>query len=93
MIVDYDEAKYPGEVISVDEDFQYEVNVMHPSGNHWKWPKTEDKIFYSLENIVKLISPPKAAGHPQNFFFFQTHTSVKDFLYFRHILYLHKKKY
>ncbi len=76
MIVDYDEAKYPGEVISVDEDFQYEVNVMHPSGNHWKWPKTEDKIFYSLENIVKLISPPKAAGHPQNFFFSDT--------YFRH---------
>ncbi len=69
VIVDYDEAKYPGEVISVDEDFQYEVNVMHPSGNHWKWPKTEDKIFYSLENIVKLISPPKAAGHRGQFIF------------------------
>ena len=40
MVVKYDEARYPGEVASVDEDSQYEVSVMHPSGNYWKWPKT-----------------------------------------------------
>lgn len=69
VVVDYDKAKYPGEVVSVDKDLQYEVNVMHPSGNYWKWPKTEDKIYYSCENIVKLINPPKAAGHRGQFIF------------------------
>ena len=35
VVVKYDDYRYPGEVTSVDDD----------SGNFWKWPKTEDKIF------------------------------------------------
>ena len=31
VVVKYDEARYPGEVASVDEDSQNEVSVMHPS--------------------------------------------------------------
>jgi hypothetical protein len=69
VVVKYDEARYPGEVVSVDEDSQYEVNVMHPSGNLWKWPKTEDKIYYAHDSIARLINPPKAAGHRGQFIF------------------------
>ena len=53
VVVKYDEARYPGEVASVDEDSQYEVSVMH--GNNWKWPKTEDKIYYPYDSIVQLL--------------------------------------
>ena len=69
MVVKYDDSRYPGEVTSVDDDSQYEVNVMHPSGNFWKWPKTEDKIFYAYDSIAMLINPPKAAGHRGQFSF------------------------
>ena len=41
VIVKYDEARYPGEVAMIDEDSQYEVSVMHPSGKCWKWPKQD----------------------------------------------------
>ena len=69
VIVKYDEARYPGEVAMIDEDSQYEVSVMHPSGKYWKWPKTEDKIYYAYDSIVQLINPPKAAGHRGQFIF------------------------
>ena len=68
VVVTYDGSRYPGEVISM-EDSQYEINVMHPSGNHWKWPTAEDKIFYLLQNIAQLINPPKAAGNHGQFRF------------------------
>lgn len=48
---------------------QHEVNVMHPSGTFWKWPKTEDTIFYAIDSIVTLINPPKAVGHRELFSF------------------------
>jgi hypothetical protein len=51
------------------EDSQFKINVMHPSGNHWKWPTAEDKIFYLRQNITKLINPPKAAGNRGQFHF------------------------
>lgn len=35
---------------------------MHKSGNIWKWPRQEDKIFYKHENILKKINPPVVAG-------------------------------
>ena len=69
VVVKYDEARYSGEVASVDEDSQYEVSVMHPSGNYWKWPKTENKMYYLYDSIVWLINPPKAAGHRGQFIF------------------------
>ncbi len=58
VVVKYDKARY-----------QYEVSVMHPSGNNWKWPKTEDKIYYPYDSIVRLINPPEAAGHRGQFIF------------------------
>ena len=69
VVVRYDKSMYPGEVTSIDNDSQYEVNVMHPFGNCWKWPRAEDKIYYTYDSIVKVINPPKAAGNRGQFNF------------------------
>ena len=44
---------------------------MHKSGNHWKWPKTINKILYAKDDIVQTINPPRAAGHRGQFLFDQ----------------------
>ena len=28
---------------------------MHKSSNHWKWPKTIDKILYARDDIVQTL--------------------------------------
>ena len=28
---------------------------MHKSDNHWKWPKTIDKILYARDDIVQIL--------------------------------------
>ena len=48
-----------------------EVSVMHKSSNHWKWPKTIDKILYARDDIVRTINPTRAAGHRGQFLFDQ----------------------
>ena len=35
----------------------------------WKWPVTDDKIFYSQEDIKNNIDPPRVAGHRGQFTF------------------------
>ena len=72
----YDEARYPGEVASVDEDSQYEVSVMHPSGNYWKWPKTEDKIYYPYDSILRLINPPKVLDTVDSLFLMNKYRNI-----------------
>ena len=65
VVVHYDGMRYPGEVTNIDGgDNQYEVRVMHRSGNHWKWPVTDDKIFYSQEDIKNNIDPPQSSRAP-----------------------------
>ena len=64
MFVNYDGEDFPGEITCCDGNDQFEeVSVMHKSGNHWKWPKTIDKILYARDDIVRTINPPRAAGH------------------------------
>ena len=45
------DEEYPGEVTSI-EDSDIDVSVMHKSVNAWKWPRSEDKIFYPATQIV-----------------------------------------
>ena len=57
--------RYPGEVTIIDGgENQYEVRVMHRSSNHWKWPVTDDKIFYSQEDIKNNIDSPQSSRAP-----------------------------
>ena len=68
VIVKYDSQEFPGEVTRIEE-LDVEVNVMHRSANAWKWPRPEDKIFYSRNNIVRVINPPSVAGNRGQFVF------------------------
>ena len=52
MVVNYDGEDFPGEITCCDGNDQFEVSVMHKSGNHCKWPKTIDKILYARDDIV-----------------------------------------
>ena len=47
MFVNYDGDDFPGEIACCDGNDLFEVSEMHKSGNHWKWPKTIDKIHYA----------------------------------------------
>ena len=62
VVVKYDGEKFPGEVTCIDNS-DVEVSVMHRSANAWKWPRPEDKIFYSRNEIVHVIKPPSVAGN------------------------------
>ena len=59
VIVKYDGEEFPGEVTGIDKS-DVQVNVMHRSGNAWKWPRSEDKIFYP-RNILCIVNPPTVA--------------------------------
>ena len=65
VIVKYEDEEFPGEVTCI-EDTDVEVNVMHRSANVWKWPRPEDKIFYSKTQVVRVINPPSVAGIEDN---------------------------
>lgn len=60
---------YPGEVTAVYDIDRVEVSVLHKSGSCWKWPQPKDMIYYYKKDIVRLISPPIAAGHRGQFIF------------------------
>ena len=67
VVVKYEDEEFPGEVCI--ENSEFEVNVMHKSANAWKWPRLEDKIFYSRDKIVRVINPPSVAGNRGQFVF------------------------
>ena len=52
MFVNYDGDDFPGEITCCDGNDQFEVSMMHKRGNHWKLPKTIDKILYARDDIV-----------------------------------------
>ena len=59
--VNYDRDNYNGEISSITGD-GYKVNVMHRSGNCWKWPNIAAENFYKFQENVKVILPPVAVG-------------------------------
>ena len=61
VVVDYNGDHFNGEITGITGD-DYRVNVMHRSGNYWKWSNKADDIFYISQEIVKVISPPVVVG-------------------------------
>ena len=61
VLFSYKDERFPGEVTNITGS-DFEVNVMHKSGNIWKWPKRECKILCKWENIVQRINPPAITG-------------------------------
>ena len=62
VTVKYEGEVFPGEVTCI-EDSDVEVNVMHTRANAWKWPRPEDKIFYSRNKIERVINRPSVADN------------------------------
>ena len=57
----YDGSLYPGEVKRIIGD-ESEISVMVKSGKFYRWPDRLDQLFYKMQDIVGLISPPEPAG-------------------------------
>ena len=53
--------RFCGEVTNITGS-DFEVNPMHTSGNLWKYPQKEDKIFCKWQNIIQQMNPPAVAG-------------------------------
>ena len=59
VLVEYECALYSGQITEIKNDDEILINAMEKSGPHWKWPEKLDKIYYSREEIVSFIKPPK----------------------------------
>ena len=57
----YEGNCYPREIKLLQPN-ECEVSVMHPSGNYWKWPNQEDKLYYLKNNVLKNITPFKTVN-------------------------------
>ena len=71
----YDGEELPGEVTGIEKS-DLQVNVMHRSANAWKWPRSEDKIFYPSNNILCIVNPPTVAGNRGQFVFQDINFSI-----------------
>jgi len=58
VLVQYEGSMFPGEVKEIGRD-ELKVSVMVPSGaNYFKWPASEDSIFYHIKNVMMKLKPP-----------------------------------
>ena len=62
VVVNFEGNLFPGEVVEVTNSQVVVVNVMHKSGNGWKWPKRQDVISYDIAEVVKTTEPPVPSG-------------------------------
>ena len=71
VLVNYDGKQYPGEITKIkNSQTDIEINVMHQSGSKfWKWPTSQDKIYYQRKSITRIIEAPKVAGSRGQFTF------------------------
>ncbi len=60
VVVQYDGEPFPGLVVDVD-DGEIEVKCLHKNGhNRFFWPRIEDKIWYSMDQLVAIIPEPQS---------------------------------
>ncbi len=56
----YDQELYPGIILSTDET-HVQVKCMHRVGpNRFFWPARDDILWYLFEDVLEIITPPKA---------------------------------
>ena len=65
VVVDYNGDHFNGEITGIIGD-DYKVNMMHRSGNYWKWPSKADEIFYKFQKIGKVIHHQLLLDHADN---------------------------
>ncbi|XP_071943945.1 uncharacterized protein [Antedon mediterranea] len=67
--VDYDGKLYPGEVIAIGEQNDFQVSVMEQVGKYWRWPTPRDTIYYVQENLKKKVQAPVVVNNRGHFEF------------------------
>lgn len=67
--VEYEEKLYPGEVLAIGNQNDYQVSVMEQAGKYWKWPKQRDNIFYIKENLKNKLEAPQVVNNHGHFKF------------------------
>lgn len=58
VIVKYLEEFFPGKITKLSRD-GVTIQAMEKSGFFWKWPDREDKLTYSVEDIMQIIKEPQ----------------------------------
>ena len=65
-LVEYQGNMYPGEVKKIVCG-EYQVSVMVPTGNNWKWPVIPDEKFYTADKLAKRLKPPFVVNNRGHF--------------------------
>ena len=65
-VVEYQGNMYPGEVKKIVCG-EYQVPIMVPTGNNWKWPVMPDEIFYTADKLSKRLKPPFIVNNREHF--------------------------
>lgn len=58
VVVNYEGTMYPG-IISEKSSDRFKVSVMEKTSKHWRWPTKPDEIWYSKEEVLYPIQPPR----------------------------------
>ncbi|XP_055377922.1 uncharacterized protein LOC129609824 [Condylostylus longicornis] len=58
VIVLYEEEKYPGIILSIENDQNFKVKTMTMSGTNWRWPEKDDILVYQKKDIIKKLNHP-----------------------------------
>ena len=79
VLVTYDGygQSYPGEITKVHKS-NLQIKVMRGAGRNLKWPKREDKIYYTMEYVYKSLSHPIIIGKRVQFKFTDVSTTSVD---------------
>lgn len=67
QLIDYEGIIYPGEVLALGDQRDYQVSVMQPAGPNWKWPQPRDKIFYVRGNLKVKLDIPSVVNNRGHF--------------------------
>ena len=55
--VQYESDFYPAEVMAINEEL-FKCNCMISSKSGWRWPAKRDELWYSIDDIKKMLGQP-----------------------------------
>ena len=65
-IVEYDEQRFPGEVVVVVGE-EFLVSVMQRAGKYWKWSTQKNVIYYMQDKMISKLDVPEVANNRRHF--------------------------
>lgn len=58
VVVNFEGTTYPGIITEINAD-KFKVSVMERTTKQWKWPSQPDEIWYTEEEVLYPIQPPR----------------------------------